>query len=83
MKEDVIKALEEVRPHLRQIVNELFRRLILPVEVCYGADKGLSLTLPDKKVTDGLERPLPPLLRTKLDVFVILDLERQDFVQSR
>ena len=35
-----------------------------------------------EQIADRLKRPLPPLLRAKLEVFLVIDLEGQDLLQT-
>ena len=54
-----------------EVVQELFRGLVDPVEVLDDEDKGCLLALPDEEVSQGLEDPLPLLLGLEVAVFFI------------
>ena len=57
-----------VREPADQVVQELLRGLVDPVEVLDDEDEGVLLALPDEEVPQGLEDPLPLLLGLELEV---------------
>ena len=65
------------------VVQELFRGLVDPMEIFYGQDQGPFLASPDQQVPDGLKGLFSSLFRFKLEKGLIIDLERQEFLDRR
>ena len=84
----ILRPVEEdeedrcIRKPADEVVEELLRGRVDPVEILDHEDKRLPLALPDEEITQGLEDLLPLLLGFEGAVGLITSGEREEVVEG-
>ena len=66
-----------------QVIYELLRELIDPVQVLHCNNQGPILTLSDEQISESLKDPRLFHSGIELHVLLIINLERQEFLERR